>query len=84
MVGNTETTILGYGELKVRPTKSLDGTSFPLKHVVYCLGFHINLISAERATNAGIYLNSKDCILEEKDGIPIYKLNTRSGIYLVK
>lgn len=50
MVGNTETTILGYGELRITPTKSLDGTTFPLKEVAYCPGFHINLISAERAS----------------------------------
>ena len=84
MVGNTETTILGYGELTVHPTKSLDGSSFPLKHVAYCPGFHINLISAERATNAGIYLNGKKCMLEEKNGKPICKLNSTSGIYLIK
>ena len=84
IVGNTETTILGYGELKVRLTKSLNRTLFPLKYVVYYLGFYINLISTERATNIGIYLNSKDYMLEEKDRTPIYKLNTRLGIYLVK
>ena len=84
MVGNTETTILGYGELTVKPTQSLDRTSFPLKHVVYCPGFHINLISAERAASAGIYLNGKDCTLEEKDSTPIYRLNAKSGIYLIK
>ena len=39
MVGNTKTTILGYGELKVTPTRSLDRTCFPLKHVAYCPGF---------------------------------------------
>jgi hypothetical protein len=84
MVGNTETTILRYGELTVKPTESLDGTSFPLKHVAYCPGFHINLISAERATSAGIYLNGKDYTLEEKDGTPICRLNAKSGIYLIK
>jgi hypothetical protein len=83
-VGNTETTILGYGELTVKPTESLDRTSFPLKHVAYCPGFHINLISAERAASARIYLNGKDCTLEEKDGTPIYRLNAKSGIYLIK
>lgn len=84
MVGNTETTILGYGELRVTPTKSLDGTTFPLKQVAYCPGFHINLISAERATNAGIYLNGKNCTLEDQDGTPICKLNAKSGIYLIR
>jgi hypothetical protein len=84
MVGNTETTILSYGELKVTLTKSLDGTTFPLKHVVYCLGFYINLILVERAVSAGIYLNGRECMLEEKNGTPIYRLNAKSGIYLIK
>jgi hypothetical protein len=84
MVSNTETTILSYGELKVTPTKSLDRTTFPLKHVAYYPGFHINLISAERAASAGIYLNGREYILEEKNGTPIYRLNAKSGIYLIK
>ena len=84
MVGNTETTILGYGELILKPTQSLNRTSFPLKHVAYCPGFYINLISAERAASAGIYLNGKDYTLEEKDGTPICRLNAKSGIYLIK
>jgi hypothetical protein len=84
MVGNTKTTILGYGELKVILTKSLDGTTFPLKHVVYCLGFYINLILVERAVSARIYLNGRECMLEEKNGTPIYRLNAKSGIYLIK
>ncbi len=84
MVSNTETTILGYGELIVKPTQSLNRTSFPLKHIAYYPGFHINLISAEKAISAGIYLNGKDYLLEEKDGILIYRLNTKSGIYLIK
>ena len=46
--------------------------------------FMLTLISTERATNIGIYLNSKDYILEEKDRTPICKLNIRLGIYLVK
>jgi hypothetical protein len=84
MVGNTKTTILGYGDLIVELTESLDGTSFPLKNVVYCPRFYINLISAERAANARIYLNGRDCTLEEKDGTPICRLNAKLGIYLIK
>jgi hypothetical protein len=84
MVRNTETTILGYGDLKVMLTKSLDGTAFPLKQVAYCPGFYVNLISAERAANAGIYLNGRDCLLEEKDGTPICRLDTKTGIYLIR
>ena len=84
IVGNTETTILGYGDLEITLTKSLNGTTFPLKQVAYCPGFHINLISAERAANTGIYLNRKDCRLEEKDGTPICQLDTKSGIYLIR
>jgi hypothetical protein len=84
MVGNTETTILGYGDLKVILNKSLDGTAFPLKQVAYCPGFYVNLILAERAANVGIYLNGRDCLLEEKDGTPICRLDTKSGIYLIR
>jgi hypothetical protein len=84
MVSNTKTTILSYRELKVTLTKSLNRTTFPLKHVVYCLGFYINLILAERAISARIYLNSRECILEEKNRTPIYRLNAKSGIYLIK
>jgi hypothetical protein len=84
MVSNTETTILSYGELKVTLTKSLNRTTFPLKHVAYYLGFYINLISAERAASARIYLNSRECMLEEKNRTPICRLNAKSGIYLIK
>ena len=84
IVRNTETIILSYGELRVTPTKSLNGTTFPLKQVAYYSRFHINLISAERAANAGIYLNSKNCTLEDKDRMPICKLNAKSGIYLIR
>jgi hypothetical protein len=84
MVGNTETTILGYGDLKVKLTYSLDGSTFPLKNVAYCPRFYINLISAERAASAGIYLNGKNCTLEESNGTPICRLNAKSGIYLIK
>jgi hypothetical protein len=31
IVRNTETTILGYGELEIILTESLNGTTFPLK-----------------------------------------------------
>jgi hypothetical protein len=84
MVGNTETTILGFGELKVTLTESLDGTTFPLKQVAYCPGFYVNLLLAERAANAGIYFNGRDCLLEEKDGTPICRLNAKTGIYLIR
>jgi hypothetical protein len=84
IVRNTETTILGYGDLKVILTKSLNGTAFPLKQVTYCPSFYVNLISAERVANTGIYLNGRDCLLEEKDGTPIYRLDTKSGIYLIR
>jgi hypothetical protein len=84
MVRNTKTTILRYRDLTVKLTESLDRTSFPLKHVVYCPGFHINLISAERAANARIYLNGRDCTLDKKDRTTICRLNAKSGIYLIK
>jgi hypothetical protein len=84
IVRNTKTTIQGFGDLKVALTKSLNGTTFPLKQVAYCPGFYINLVSAERAANAGIYINSRKNLLEEKDGTPTCQLNTKSGIYLIK
>jgi hypothetical protein len=84
MVGNTKTTILSYGDLTVKLTESLDGTSFPLKHIAYYPRFHINLISAERAANTRIYLNGRDCTLDKKDRTTIYRLNAKLGIYLIK
>jgi hypothetical protein len=65
-------------------TKSLDGTTFPLKQVAYYPRFHVNLVSAERAANAGIHINRRNYLLEEEDGTPIYRLNPKSGIYLIK
>jgi hypothetical protein len=84
IVRNTETTILGYRDLKVILTKSLNRTAFPLKQVTYCSRFYINLILAERVANTGIYLNGRDYLLEEKDGTPICRLDTKSGIYLIR
>ena len=83
-VGNTETTILGFGTATIRPTESLDGTSFPLLEVAYAPGFHLNLLSADRAASAGIFLRGKDDILEESDGTPIYRLNRKSSVYLIR
>jgi hypothetical protein len=71
-VGNTETTILGFGLVTIYLSKSLDRLSLPLINIAYILGFYINLISAKKVANAGIYLNSKECRLEGSDGTPIY------------
>jgi hypothetical protein len=71
IVRNTETTIQGFGDLKVALTKSLNRTTFPLKQVAYYPRFYINLVSTERTTNIGIYINSRKNLLEEKDGTPI-------------
>ena len=84
IVRNTETTILGYGELKLILTKSLNGTSFPLKYITYYLGFYINLISIERTTYIGIFLNRREQLLEDKTRKPICKLNSKSSIYLIR
>jgi hypothetical protein len=65
-------------------TESLNGTTFPLKQVAYYPGFYVNLVSAERAANAGIYINRRNYLLEEEDGTPICRLNPKSGIYLIK
>jgi hypothetical protein len=84
IVRNTETTILGYGELEIILTKSLNGTTFPLKQVAYCPRFYINLVLAERVAYIGIYINRRNYLLEEEDGTPIYRLNPKLGIYLIK
>ncbi|KAH9806623.1 hypothetical protein DFH28DRAFT_941286, partial [Melampsora americana] len=83
-VGNTETAILGFGKTSFRPTDSLDGTRINLKDVAYAPGFHVNLLSAEKAANAGLFLRGKDCILEESNGKPVCRLNRKSGLYLIK
>ena len=84
LIGNTETTILGFGTVNLMPTDSLDGTTFPLLKVAYTPGFHVNLLSADRATNASIFLRGKDSLLKEADSTPIYRLNRKSGIYLIR
>ena len=84
IVSNTETTILGYGELKITLTKSLDRTSLSLKYIAYYPRFYINLISIERAAYVGIFLNGRGCLLEDRSGKPICKLNSKSGIYLIR
>ena len=84
LVGNTETTILGFGTVNLMLIDSLDGTSFLLLEVAYALGFYINLLSADRAANAGIFLRGKDSLLEEADGTPICRLNRKSGVYLIR
>ena len=84
LVGNTETTILSFSTVNLMPIDSLDGTSFLLLEVAYTPGFHINLLSADRAANAGIFLRGKDNLLKEADGTPIYRLNRRSSVYLIR
>ncbi|CEJ62224.1 hypothetical protein PMG11_10731 [Penicillium brasilianum] len=83
-VGNTETAILGFGRISFRPTDSLDGTKINLKDVAYAPGFHVNLLSAEKAASAGLYLRGRDCILEESNGKPVCRLNKKSSLYLIK
>jgi hypothetical protein len=84
IVRNTEITILGYRELEIILTKSLNRTTFPLKQVTYYSRFYINLILAERIANIGIYINRRNYLLEEEDRTPIYRLNLKLGIYLIK
>ena len=63
---------------------SLDGTLFLLLEVAYTPGFHINLLSADCAANAGIFLCGKDSLLKEADGTPICRLNRKSSVYLIR
>ena len=63
---------------------SLDGTLFLLLEVAYTLGFYINLLSANYTANAGIFLRDKDNLLKETDSTPIYYLNRRSSVYLIR
>jgi hypothetical protein len=84
LVGNTEITILSFSTVNLMLIDSLDSTSFLLLEVAYTLGFYINLLSANRATNAGIFLRGKDNLLKEADSIPIYCLNRRSSVYLIR
>ena len=63
---------------------SLDGTLFLLLEVAYALGFYINLLSADCAANAGIFLRGKDSLLKEADSTPIYCLNRKSSVYLIR
>ena len=63
---------------------SLDSILFLLLEVAYTLGFYINLLSTNRAANAGIFLRSKDSLLKEADSTPIYCLNRKSSVYLIR
>ena len=65
-------------------TDSLDGILFLLLEVAYTLGFYINLLSTNYTANAGIFLYSKDNLLKEVDSTPIYRLNRRSSVYLIR
>jgi GAG-pre-integrase domain len=83
-VGNTETAILGFGKTSFRPTDSLDGTKIALIDVAYAPGFHLNLLSAERAVHGGLFLQGRDCLLQDSKGQPVCRLNHKSGLYLIK
>ena len=65
-------------------TDSLDGTLFLLLEVAYTPGFYINLLSANRAANTGIFLRGKDSLLKEADSTPICRLNRKSSVYLIR
>ena len=84
LVGNTEIIILSFGTVNLILIDSLDSTSFLLLEVGYALGFYINLLSANYAANAGIFLRGKDSLLKEADGTPIYCLNRKSSVYLIR
>ena len=84
LVSNTKITILSFSTVNLILIDSLDGTLFLLLEVAYTLGFYINLISANRTANADIFLRSKDNLLKEVDSTPIYYLNRRSSVYLIR
>ena len=84
LVGNTEITILSFSTVNLILIDSLDGTLFLLLEVAYTLGFYINLLSTNYTANASIFLRSKDNLLKEIDSTPIYRLNRRSNVYLIR
>jgi len=63
---------------------SLDGILFLLLEVAYILGFYINLLSTNYTANASIFLRGKDSLLKEADSTPIYRLNYKSSVYLIR
>ena len=84
LVGNTKITILSFSTVNLILIDSLDGTLFLLLEVAYTLGFYINLLSADYTANAGIFLRGKDNLLKEVDSTPIYRLNYKSSVYLIR
>ncbi|KAJ5542768.1 hypothetical protein N7535_005192 [Penicillium sp. DV-2018c] len=78
---------IGFGTLEVMPTDSIDGTSLPLENVAYAPGFYLNLISADRAEDAGIFLDGgpRTCTFVESGGTQICRLNRNQAFtYLMQ
>ncbi|KAJ5143087.1 uncharacterized protein N7515_001874 [Penicillium bovifimosum] len=69
-VGDTETNILGFGTLKVMPTESIDGIPLALKKVAFAPRFRMNLISADRAEEGGLFYDGLSHSLIESDKTP--------------
>ena len=84
-IGDTQARIEGYGTVHLKPSNSYKiGTIFELHHCAYVPGFHINILSATKARNSGIHLNSRAMTLESPSLTPLCKINEDSGILLIK
>jgi hypothetical protein len=70
--------------MNLKPTNSLNRTTFPLLEVAYAPSFHLNLLSANRAADAGLHLRGRDYILKEEDRTLVCRLNRKASIYLIK
>ncbi|RYP30088.1 hypothetical protein DL768_011201 [Monosporascus sp. mg162] len=81
LAGNTEVTILGYGDVTIYVEDSRGKKKgLVLKEVAYCQGFHCNIVSYERLEQEGYYWDTLDnsvksrkdheelCILKKKEG----------------
>ncbi|KAJ5684591.1 uncharacterized protein N7477_000936 [Penicillium maclennaniae] len=78
-VGDTKTSIQGRGLVYL----SFGNTTFDLHETLYVPGFHMNILSAQRAKKGGVYHNQRLNRLEKEDGTPICKTSDDTGITLI-
>ena len=85
LVGDTRAPIIGIGLVRFTGfTQPIKNICFDLRECLYILGFHVNIISAQKAKKAGIYLNNRKNCLENQASQPIYGINDSDGITYIK
>lgn len=84
-MGDTRTPISGIGHVRFNSfSEPFKEVSFDLKECLYIPRFHVNIISAQKAKKAGIFLNSRKNCLENQASQPICGINDDDGITYVR